>query len=207
MDPWSIDTAIDLLLRTYSDHRKSEECIWRLNTNSYDACIYDIGGKRWLVLQGSREFFDWVRNFRFLPWSARLSLDVVPEKGETRYYHAGFLSEAKAIWRYLEKFNLLRTIDIVCGHSRGAAMAAIIAPSLGVRALCFESPRYLFRFSRDHKNASMVTHIDLSEDIVTKIPLLLYRRYKGAKYITIPGKGHSIQTVEMQWLKYRNIIF
>lgn len=132
-----------------------------------------------LVCRGSDDPRDWARNIRFWP---------VPGIGATRFWHRGFLREARVVHGFVRGLPVLP--DWVTGHSRGSAIAQIVGPSLGVFTVTFAPPRPLF-LGPQPKNANRVVNYALRGDPVPYLGRLVGFRHVGHT-VVLDGVGHAI---------------
>lgn len=111
-----------------------------------------------LIIRGSDDAGDWLDNARAFP-----SLGI----GDSwRLYHGGFLDDARLVYGYA-KASRPRWI---AGHSRGAAIAAIVGASLGIETVTFAQPRPLW-LSPDLPDADRwVTSYCKTDDLVCYLP-------------------------------------
>lgn len=116
---------------------------------------FDVGGAQadllkdgTLVIPGTNELSDW-RDF---------NMDTgAGDSG--RKWHRGFLRHAQLVYTFAKGAGAKRVV----GHSLGAASAQIVAPSLGLPAICFASPRPLrskARFKGEHRVLNICRHDD-----------------------------------------------
>ncbi len=121
------------------------------------ADIVPADGLRVLVVHGTNEGWDWFRfNFRFL---------TETRDGDTRRWHSGFLSYANIVYSFAKNKN----IDVIIGHSLGAAAAQIVGSSLAIPSICLASPRPLFGASQPD-NAHYVVNICRVDDTICNLP-------------------------------------
>ena len=62
-------------------------------------------------------------------------------------------------------------LDLIIGHSLGAGAGQIIGPSLGVRTICFASPRPLYS-DLQPVGAELVENYCATDDPITDLPLM-----------------------------------
>jgi hypothetical protein len=145
-----------------------------------------VADARALICSGSNDAWDWVRNFRFVPWW-----------WEGRLWHRGFLAEAKRVVMWAEKQP---QVDIVTGHSRGAAVAQILSLMLGVPAVTFAAPRPLW-FGSQPEGSHRVVNFCILQDPVAAGPvsrMLGFRHVGRVEWLDVPdvgaGEAHRIET-------------
>jgi len=150
------------------------------------ASVVLVDDARALVCSGSNDPCDWARNFRFVPawWGGRL-------------WHRGFLGEAGRVAMWAEK---LPQVDIVTGHSRGAAVAQIVAVMLQVPAVTFAAPRPLWIGSQP-EGAHRVVNFGIRQDPVAAGPvsrMLGFRHVGRVEWLEIaiedPVLAHRVET-------------
>ncbi len=159
-------------------------CLRRYRSRFVDWAIYRLQETNVLICQGSADLADWFFNIDVAPV-------MLPKQGATSRYAGGFLHEAEQVYDAARQGG--PNIDIVAGHSRGAAVAAIVGASLKRYTVAVACPRYLWRWDDDHPNAGRVTHLISRWDPVTYVPLLLYRRYRTATTVRLDARGHAIE--------------
>jgi hypothetical protein len=143
------------------------------------AAIAPVRGKRVLVIRGTSERGQWRRH--------NLALSPVVAHGDTRRWHRGFLGVAEVVFAWVRDKPKL---DCITGHSLGAAVAQIIAPSLGVPAIAFASPQPLYR-DPEPPAGHMVLNICRGDDMVCALPFswLGYRKV-GSLLVFDPARRH-----------------
>lgn len=113
-----------------------------------------------MVIRGSDERLDWIRNFRFWP-------DAEP--GDTVFWHRGFLTHARIAYGFAKE----KGVGTVIGHSLGAACTQIVAPSLGVPGIALASPRPLYapdELMPRPANEALVQNWCRTDDAVCRVP-------------------------------------
>lgn len=126
---------------------------------SVQAAVGTWRGVRFGVVRGTDPLdpFDWIANLRFLP-----ATEV--SGGARWWWHRGFLSVARRAWGFFRG----RGVEVLVGHSQGAAAAACCAVSLGVPAVCFAQPRCAWGVNPDRDG--LVRTINRSDDPINSVP-------------------------------------
>ena len=176
-----VGKLLEVLVLDYRD-QVPYRAVWELSKRGFDARVYDVRGEKVLICRGSTERRDWLRNFKVVPklW----------KKGATKWWHAGFLEEAEKAFEQLRRVRI--TPAVVAGHSRGGAVAAILGVSFGVPTLAVAAPRYLLRGQSDPRNADLILHLDGREDLITRVPAILFKRMKGP-LLKLRTGGHKVE--------------
>ena len=74
---------------------------------------------RALIITGTNERKDWLYNFFFIPTS--------PAGGANAVWHRGFFNDGKPVYGFARGWlEHSGTLDVVCGHSLGAAAAQVV---------------------------------------------------------------------------------
>jgi hypothetical protein len=147
--------AARLLLADYADRLLPVD---RISLSGVQAAIVDQAtGARVLAIRGTNELTDWLRyNFQCLP-------EV--DQGDQFQWHRGFLHYAQIAYAFAKG----KGVQLVVGHSLGAAAAGIVATSLGVPAIAFATPRALFG-GLGPDNESIVRNFLRIDDLVCMLP-------------------------------------
>jgi hypothetical protein len=119
-----------------------------------------------LLITGSNERSDWHKfNFRWWP------LPTLSKGTTGRRWHRGFLRNAEMVYAFATGWLAKGgRIDLVSGHSLGAAAAQIVGVALGVPTHAFASPKPLWRLSGQPPGAELVTNWIRPDDRVCKVP-------------------------------------
>ena len=118
-----------------------------------------------LIVTGSNERRDWAYNLFYVP--------TTPASGDRRTWHRGFYNHSKPVYGLASGWLAHGgTIDLVCGHSLGAAAAQVVGSSLGITTYCFEAPKPLIS-RRQPPGAQHVTCYNRDDDLICKLPPLL----------------------------------
>lgn len=179
MPPYEIG-AYTLLLLVRADYKNRSRCQgWdRIDTFSFrggEASLWEFEGRTCLVIRGSNDWWDWVKNLTLFPgW--------MKQGASGRLYHRGMIIDAQRIWDWVKD----KKIDYCTGHSRGGAIASIIGPDLDVPTVAFASPKVLAS-RQQHENANVVLSITLPGDPVTWV-VSRYQRI-GREYCLVPRSG------------------
>lgn len=149
------------------------------------ASIVEAAGARVLLIRGTTKWQQWGRyNLRLWP---------KVEAGDRLLWHGGFLRAAQVVYAFAKG----KRIDLVTGHSLGAAVTQIVATSLGVRGYGFASPRPLWG-CRQPAGAVLMTSWNRRDDLVTALPpaWLGFRHVGGVVWLDPPerhrGEDHGI---------------
>lgn len=148
--------AIRLIVADYAESLPGE-VLERLDIEGVQSAIFVAGGHKVMLIRGTNEKRDWLYNLDFMPTA------YLP--GDTWKWHRGFLKHAQIAYAFAKG----KGIDLVIGHSLGAAAASIVAISLGVPAICFASPRPLFGHETPPGAAQIVNYCRV-DDIITGLP-------------------------------------
>lgn len=146
----------------------------RLDIDGVQASILADGV---LLIRGSDERTDWIRNFRFFP---------ITDKGDTTRWHRGFLAHARIAYAFAKGKN----ISCVIGHSLGAACAQIVASSLGVPGIAIASPRPLWGAAP--AGANQIRNWCRTDDLVCSLPPSCFGfRHVGSVRWLRPTESHD----------------
>lgn len=139
---------------------------------------------RTLIVRGSDEAGDWLRNFLSIP-SAEL-------KGASgTKFHAGFLIDAKVLYNEVIRLRDERlTPSMITGHSRGAAIAAIVGASLKIPVICFACPKPVYGKLKGELSDDGIVVYNRSDDLVGKVPLSWKWRHLGRVIKLVPTSRH-----------------
>lgn len=105
-----------------------------LDLNGVQASIVAVGhraDKPVLLIRGSDERCDWVRNFTFAP---------VAGPGDQFMWHAGFLMHAQIAYAFAKG----KPLSMVIGHSLGGACTELVGAALDLPYWAFGAPRALY---------------------------------------------------------------
>lgn len=180
--------AMTLILADYQGTLIAHQ---RLDIDGVQSALVEIDGAAYLLIRGSDELTDWLRNIRFRPEHSF-------QQGVSCWWHSGFLTYSRIVYDWAKD----KDVAGVFGHSLGAACVQIVAPSLGVPGLAFASPRPLFApFSTSARpvNAAMVTNYLRDDDWICDLPpQLLGFKHVGKTLVHRPeirhdGEDHRIQ--------------
>ena len=133
------------------------DVIERLDINGVQSVIVSVRGVKTLLIRGTNERRDWLYNLDFLP--------TAYSDGDTWKWHRGFLGHARVAYAFAKG----KGIQLVIGHSLGAAAGAIVATSLSIPAICLASPRALYGVEYP-PGSSMVRNYCRIDDLVTSLP-------------------------------------
>ncbi|HHH46720.1 MAG TPA: hypothetical protein ENK53_06910 [Thiotrichales bacterium] len=136
-----------------------------------------------LVCRGSDDPEDWARNFRFLP--------AIGMGASWRLWHRGFLQEARVVYGFVMGLPADARPDWITGHSRGAAVAQILGPSVRRRTVTFAPPRPLW-LGPQPSDAGLVENHALRGDPVPYAGRLFGFRHVG-RVRWLGGVGHGIR--------------
>lgn len=159
-----------------------------------------VSAEKALVIEGTNEPEDWVL------YNFNLFFSMAPTQGDSRsWYHAGFMNHARIVFGWAKMFA--DKIDVVIGHSLGAASAQIVGPSLKIKTVAFASPRPLLRGAA--LNPEFVINYNREDDLVCYVPpgiadgLFGYTHIGAVEWMKPagrnPGEDHRID-------KYINIL-
>jgi hypothetical protein len=164
------ETAADLIQSVYDAEIKPIEI------GDLECAVQDVDGTRYVAIGGSDEAEDWVRNLRTLPWRS-------PEL--KCFCHIGFFKSARAAYPAILQRVYAAERVIVCGHSKGAAEATILAALLKtagvnvVKLITFGSPRAGFSALANRCRFPVERYVN-GHDPVPHVPpsALLILRYR-----------------------------
>lgn len=163
-----------------------------ISTSSATASLVSLGGDKCvLICQGTSGLLDWLGNLLFLPAAFKDFLEkwiVTPQVScgyaEGLRWHGNWIREANEIWDWLGD----RRVDLVIGHSRGAAVGAPIALTRGVTAVFFAAPRSLV----------------CGDDYRPRQPVVNYCHIHDAVSKVVPGWDHA---GEVHWYNLPDRVF
>lgn len=142
-------------------------------------------GRRVMVIRGTDEARDWLVNLTCGPSPA-------VEAGDRYRWHAGFLQHGRVAYAFAKG----RGVELVIGHSLGAAAAAIVAVSLGIPAICLGSPRPLYGdvmvAERD-----LVTNWCRPDDLVAQLPpsFIGFRHVGVVHWLAVRGRAGGLHGI------------
>ncbi|MEM1266110.1 MAG: hypothetical protein AAGI50_08855 [Pseudomonadota bacterium] len=153
--------ALELMERAYKSKPRGK---YSMDTKGVQARLY--GREKALVIEGTNEFSDWLRfNFNVL-------IEREPEIGDSgARYHQGFYNYAEKVYYFAKPIQ--DRIDVVIGHSLGAAAAQIVGASLGKPTLSIGAPKPYVKGTGPVPGAEYVTNLNRDDDAVTKVPGML----------------------------------
>jgi hypothetical protein len=130
-----------------------------ISIDGVQSTIVDWRGERLLLIRGTNELRDWFRyNFAFTP-------QVGP--GDRFQWHRGFLTHAQIAYAFAKG----KGVEVVIGHSLGAAAAGIVAAGLSVAAITFATPRALFGEKRPEPGeVERIRNYCRIDDLVCMVP-------------------------------------
>jgi hypothetical protein len=141
-----------------------------------------------LIVTGSNDGRDWWRNFRTVGASW-------PETGDSgRKYHGGHLRGARELWGWMNlkssyewykkvqsgepdhgRWDTYRSsITATIGHSRGGAIASILATSLNIPCITFATPPCVYGRDRLPGDAGVINFCR-ADDLICHAPPWLHR--------------------------------
>jgi hypothetical protein len=146
-----------------ADYDGSLEASERLDINGCQSALIELpGNPRILLIRGSDERSDWKKNFDFSPTRAPGDSGV--------WWHRGFLEHGRIAYAWARD----KAVELVLGHSLGAACSQIVATSLDVPGMAFASPMPLWSpsalFTKRPVNEALVTNYNRTDDLVTQLP-------------------------------------
>lgn len=151
-----------------------------LQANNLAAYLFPADrGIRTCVVRGSDDIADWHQNVRF--WPGHLSFG---DSG--RLYCCGMIEDARTVYALT-----LGRCDFFIGHSRGAAVAAIVAASQDKPAVVFAQPRVQWLGSQ-LPGADQVLTINHTDDWVANRPYAWMGFHHVGEVQRVPGASHSM---------------
>ena len=157
----------------------------RLDIDGVQSAILMAGDLKVLLIRGTNERRDWLYNLDF----RRDSYCA----GDSWSWHRGFLAHARIAYAFAKG----KGVQLVIGHSLGAAAMQIVAASLGVPGMGFASPRALYGLEGPPAGKQIVNFCR-PDDIVTGLPFagLGFNHCGEARWLNIVGRhlggDHSI---------------
>lgn len=133
----------------------------------------------WLIVRGSDDWRDWALNMKALPKKSNIEVYSKYHPGLLQgssgaIYHAGFLSDARLVYMFVLGLQSKAPAPpqiALTGHSRGAAIAAIVGASMALPTIGFGCPRHIIRRSSTKlPGEHMVLLINRSDDMVGFLP-------------------------------------
>jgi hypothetical protein len=153
--------AANLILADYEGSLTAES---RLDINGCQSAIVNLPNNPLILLiRGSDERQDWVRNFTFVP-------EQEPGDSGVRW-HRGFLEHSRIAYSWARD----KGVELVIGHSLGGACVQIVATSLKVPGMAFAAPRALWApplVGKRPANEALVTCYNRTDDLVCEVPLV-----------------------------------
>lgn len=164
------------------DYKRARRPARHFQCRSMEATVYAIPiaslaneTKLVCVLRGSEDLRDWRRNLRCVPW---------PRDGY--WWHLGFLGEAEQVLSWLYRTGMP---DLFTGHSRGAAIAQILASWTRVPAVGFAAPRPAWLFAPRVHNVTLWN--GCGDPVCYAGRILGYRHVGIVKWL--PLLGHTMR--------------
>lgn len=152
----SVLDAAKILVADYAGTLTGE----RLDLSGVQSTITEIGSHKILIIRGTNEAGDWLKyNFRALPQYG---------PGHLYRWHRGFLQHAQVAYAFAKG----KQIDLVIGHSLGAAAAGIVALSLSLPAITFATPRALY--GEGPTAITSIRNFCRIDDLITMLPPALF---------------------------------
>jgi hypothetical protein len=182
-------TALDaagLILADYAGDPLPGILIERLDIAGVQSVILMARNTKVLLIRGTNERRDWLYNLDFR--------HDAYETGDTWMWHRGFLAHARIAYAFAKG----KGVELVIGHSLGAAAMQIVATSLGVPGIGFASPRALYG-RQGPPSSDRIVNYCRPDDIVTGLPFagLGFHHCGEARWLDIGGRhvggDHSIR--------------
>lgn len=156
-------TAVDAARLILADYDGDLTAEGRLDMNHTQAAIVNLPGQPLvLLIRGTDELFDWIRNFNWTP-------DMTPGDGMYFWWHRGFLAHTRPIYSWVRD----KPVELVIGHSLGGACTQIVATSLNLPGIAFSTPLPLwspFDLGRVPPNGHLIEIHNRSDDYICKVP-------------------------------------
>jgi hypothetical protein len=158
------NVAADFARLCAADYADTLPVLARLNIAGITATMTPFGDTVMMVVRGTDAARDWSDyDLRAFP---------VTQQGDTRRWHNGILQYSRVCYAFAKGWcDAGGELDLIVGHSLGAGAGQIIGPNLGIRTICFASPRPLYS---DHQpiNADLVENYCASDDAICGLPPL-----------------------------------
>lgn len=143
------------------------------NIRSDIGAYLNVGGAQALIMRdgvmlipGSNEFSDWLKNFNVLNILGRkFNATDASKSGSGAMFHAGFWHHTQQIHAFAKDNNA----RFIIGHSLGAAAAQILGVALDIPAVGFASPR-VKRGKHKVRYEDKILNICRADDLVTHMP-------------------------------------
>lgn len=158
------------------DYYDSEAEAWPrvvLNSRNLHVRAVKTNGSVIYIVRGSDDLMDWINNFTYGKKRLIDKSDMEAGASGAKYYY-GFIRDARRVYNFFTTIisnPALLSSCVLIGHSRGAAIAAIVGSSLPIRTMCFACPRVVVR--KDGARLPFedgVVVINRSDDLICSVP-------------------------------------
>jgi hypothetical protein len=175
------NVAADFARLCAADYADTLPVLYRLDIAGITSTLTPFGDDVVMVIRGTDAARDWT------DWDLRAF--PVTQQGDTRHWHAGILSYSRVCYSFARGWMYAGgKLDLIVGHSLGAGAGQIIGPSLGIRTICFASPRPLYSDLMP-VGAELVENYCASDDAICNVPPMGNHVGSVIKHAAVPRRN------------------